>query len=79
MVGVCWCDYCRARISDGLYQAIVLQLADTEEEAVFYFCSRSCRRAFACRLTKEMGRVGFNLVFNKLGAIATKKGCLHYG
>jgi ribosomal protein L24E len=61
------CDYCGARISDGLYQTIVLQLADTEEEKVFYFCCRNCRRAFARRLTKSMGRVGFDLVFSKLG------------
>ncbi len=61
------CDYCGARISDGSYQSIVLQLADTEEEKVFYFCCRRCRRAFARGLTKVMGRVGFDLVLSKLG------------
>jgi len=56
------CDYCGAEISNGSYQAIVLQLAYTEEEAVFCFCCRNCRRAFERGLTKVIGLEGFNLV-----------------
>ncbi|MBA7559151.1 hypothetical protein ES708_00765 [subsurface metagenome] len=61
-----WCDYCGARISDGLYQSIVVQLADTEEEKTFYFCCRRCRRAFDRHLTKVVGRVGFDSELSKL-------------
>lgn len=66
------CDYCGARISDGSYRAIVLQLADTEEEAVFCFCCRSCRRAFERRLTKAMAKIGFDLVLNNVNADSQK-------
>ncbi len=62
------CDYCGAKISDGSYQAIVLRLADTEEEEVFCFCSRMCRRAFERRLQKAMAMVGFDLELNKVNA-----------
>ncbi len=51
------CDYCGARISDGLHQSIVVQLADSEEEEVLYFCCRRCRRAFDRCLTKAMGKI----------------------
>ena len=61
-----WCDYCGARISDGSYQSIVVQLADTEEETTFYLCSRRCRRAFDRRLTKVAGRAGFDSELSKL-------------
>ncbi len=64
-----WCDYCGARISDGLYQSIVVQLADTEEEKTFYFCCRRCRRAFDRHLTKVVGRVGFDLELSKLDGV----------
>lgn len=56
------CDCCGAKIGYGPYRAIALHLADTEEETVFCFCCRKCRRAFERDLKKVIASEGFNLV-----------------
>lgn len=60
-----YCDGCGDWFEGEPWQVIVIQLVDTEEEVVFCFCSRNCRRAFARRLRKRMAKVGFDLELKK--------------